>query len=150
MQSGSGLVFLDASVLVAASRSPGGGSAAAMEACQGRRFRAALTFAVLLEARWNIAEKFGEPELMRFYNQLAALGPEMLAPPSSAEMDRCVPLTGEKDAHVLAAALEGNSEYLLTLDRHHLITPTILSAGLTVKVVTPGDFLREIALSALR
>ena len=61
---GRGLVFLDASVidasvLVAASRSPSGGSAVAMEVYRGRRFRAALTARVLLEARVDIAEKFG-------------------------------------------------------------------------------------------
>ncbi len=141
--SGRSLVFLDASVLVAASRSPAGGSALTIEVCRGRRFRAALTARVLLEARVNIAEKFGEPELLRFYQQVAGLDPEMAPPPSPERLAECVPLTTEKDAHVLAAALECGAAYLLTLDRRHLLTPVVQSARLPLKVVTPGDFLKE-------
>ena len=144
------LVFLDASVLVAACRSPSGGSALAMEVCRGRRFRAALSARVLLEARVNIAEKFGEAELVRFYQQVAALEPEMVAPPSQERIEECIPLTTQKDAHVLAAALVCGAAYLLTLDRRHLITAAIQSAGLPVRVMPPGDFLKEIAPGALR
>ena len=50
----------------------------------------------------------------------------------------------EEDGHVLAAALECKAGYLLTLDRHHLLTPSVQSAGLPLAVSTPGDFLREI------
>lgn len=140
-------MFLDASVLVAAARSPSGGSALAIEVCRGRRFRAALTVTVLLEARVNIAEKFGEEELIRFYKQIAALEPEMIAPPSPERIRDCVPLTTEKDAHVLAAALECRASHLLTLDRRHLLTPKVRSADPLLKVETPGDFLQELAAS---
>jgi predicted nucleic acid-binding protein len=139
------LAFLDASVLVAASRSPSGGSALVMEMCRGRRFRAALSARVLLEARVNIVEKFGDAELVRFYQQVAALDPEMVPPPPPERLAQCASIVGDKDAHVLAAALECGAGYLLTLDRRHLITPTIQSAGLPVSVVTPGDFLKEVA-----
>lgn len=137
-------VFFDASVLVAASRSPTGGSAVAIEACQGTRFRAVLTTVILLEARWNIAEKFGEREVIRFYQQLAAVSPEVRPPPSNERLEWCVPLTGRKDAHVLAAALECGSTYMLILDRRHLLTPAVASADLPLKVMTPGDFLVEV------
>lgn len=137
-------MFLDASVLVAASRSPSGGSALALEVCCGRRFRAAFTARVLLEARVNIAEKFGDPELLRFYQQVAGLEPEMVPPPIPERMARCASLVGDKDAHVLAAALDCGARYLLTLDRRHLLTPAVQSAGLPLGVITPGDFLREL------
>ena len=138
------LVFLDASVLVAAARSPNGGSAVAMEVCTGRHFRAVLTTRVLAEARVNIAEKFGDTELVRFYRQLASIEPEMAPEPSEEGVMACVPLTTEKDAHVLAAALESGAAYLLTLDRRHLLNPLVLSAGLPVRVLTPGEFLQAI------
>lgn len=93
----------------------------------------------------NIAEKFGEPELLRFYQQLAGVEPEMVPPPSAEGVVRCAPLVGEKDAHVLAAALACGAAYLLTLDRRHLMTPAVQSAGLPLRVVTPGDFLGEVA-----
>ncbi len=138
------LVFLDASVLVAASRSPNGGSATALQVCQGVRFRAAVTEKILTEARVNIAEKFGEAELLRFYQQLAALSPRIAGPPSDGHMRSCAPLTAAKDVHVLAAALSSGASCLLTLDRRHLLTPVVLSTGLPFKVMTPGDFLRGI------
>lgn len=142
-------MFLDASVLVAASRSPTGGSALTIEVCQSRRFRAAVTARILLEARVNIADKSGETELVRFYQQLAALNPEMAPPPSENRLEECIPLTTKKDAHVLAAALKCGAEYLLSLDRRHLATSTVQAAGLPVLVVTPECFLREIALEGL-
>ena len=141
------LVFLDASVLVAASRSPSGGSASAMGACQESPYRAALSSTVLQEARVNIAEKFEETELLRFYRQLAALDPRMVGHPSREQLDQCASLTGEKDAHVLAAALGSGAAFLLTLDRRHLLTPTVEAAGLPVRVMTPGDFLRQVIFS---
>ena len=143
------LVFLDASVLVAGAHSPSGGSATAMVVCYGRRFRAAVTTLVLAEARVNIAEKFGDSDLVRFYQQLAELDPEVVAAPSAAASERCVPLTTEKDAHVLAAALECNADFLLTLDRRHLLTERVLSADLPLRVLTPGDFLKQIVSGGL-
>jgi hypothetical protein len=43
----------------------------------------------------NIAEKFGERELLRFYRQLAALDPRMIGHPSREQLDQCISLTGE-------------------------------------------------------
>ncbi len=144
MNPASGLVFLDASVLVAASRSPSGGSAVCLEVCQGTAYRAALSTAVLLEARRNVAEKFGETELLRLYRQLAGLDPVMVPPPSQELLERCVPLTTEKDAHVLAAALACQAKCLLTLNKQHLLTDLVQSANLSVQMLTPGDFLNEV------
>jgi predicted nucleic acid-binding protein len=141
------LVFLDASVLVAASHSPSGGSAVSIEVCQGRRFRAVVTSLVLLEARTNIAKKFGAEELVRFYQQLAAMQPEIVPAPPVKQVAECALLTTEKDAHVLAAALACRASYLLTLDKRHLLTPALQAAGLPLGVMTPGDFLRQIAAS---
>lgn len=48
-----------------------------------------------------------------------------------------------KDAHVLAAAVKGGVEVLLTLDRAHFLSPLVLEAGLPFQIMTPGDFLRR-------
>ena len=114
-----------------------------MEMCGGQLFHGAVTAAVLQEARVNIAEKFAEEELVRFYQQMAALAPTMTPPPPSERVAECVPLTTAKDAHVLAPALECNAEYLLILDRRHLRTDTVPAAGLTVRLMTPGEFLGQ-------
>ncbi|MBI2868185.1 MAG: PIN domain-containing protein [Chloroflexi bacterium] len=148
MEAGRAVVFLDASVLVAASRSPSGGSAAAFEVCQAKRFRVVVTTRVLLEARVNIAEKFGQAELLRFYQQLAGVEPEVAASPPASRVEECCALVDRKDAHVLAAALSCQATHLLTLDRRHLLTAKVLAAGLPVKVTTPGDFLKEVLRGA--
>ena len=66
-----------------------------MEVCRGHRFHAALSARVLFEARQNIAVKFGDAELVRFYRQMAALEPETVALPPQGRIDECVPLTTE-------------------------------------------------------
>ena len=135
--------FLDATVFVAATRSPSGGSALAMEVCK-LRFRVAITDRVLDEVRWNILERFGEVELMRFYQQRAALNADIFPPPPPERLEKCIPLTGKKNAHALAAALACGCTHLLTLDRRRLLTSVVQSAELPLKVVTPGEFLGEV------
>lgn len=139
------LVFLDASVLIAGSHSASGGSALAIRVCQGGKYRAAVSRLVVLEARVNIAEKLGQEDLLNLYRHLAALQPHIVPPPAAARLAECALLVGQKDAHVLAAALECAASYLLTLDKHHLACPSAQLAGLPVKVITPGEFLRELA-----
>ena len=138
------IVFLDASVMVAASRSPTGGSSVALEACSGRLYRAVMTRLVLQETMVNVTTKFGEAELLRLYELLALANLDIVPPPTSASLDLCEPLTGPKDAHVLAAALDCGARYLLTLDRRHLLNCRVLTAGLPVEAMTPGDFLEGI------
>jgi predicted nucleic acid-binding protein len=99
---------------------------------------------VLLEARVNIAAKFGETELVRYYRQLASVRPEVVPPPSEARIRQAALLTSEKDAHVLAAALACKADWLVTLDRRHLLTPAVLGASLPLHAGTPGDFLRAL------
>jgi len=43
---------------------------------------------------------------------------------------------------VLAAAVKGKVDVLLTLDRKHFLSPAVLQAGLPFLIMTPGDFLR--------
>ena len=117
-----------------------------MEVCRGKIFRAVISVKVLLEARVNIAEKFGEEDLLRFYRQLVAVDPEIVPFPSPDTIARFAALVGDKDAHVLGAALDCGSVCLLTLDRRHLLTSTVRSAGLPYQVLTPGEYLQQIAL----
>jgi predicted nucleic acid-binding protein len=69
----------------------------------------------------------------------------MIPPPSPERLARCAHFVGKKDAHVLAAALECGADYLLMLERRHLLTSAVQSVGLPIRMVTPGDFLREVA-----
>ena len=137
-------VFLDASIFIAASGSAEGGSSVILGLCKRGRFRAVCTKRVLLEAERNIRRKLGTEALLRFYRDLADLDPILEAPPTPGETAACEPIVGEKDAHVLAAALKSKADVLLTLDRKHFMARKVQEAGLGIKIVTPGDFLREL------
>jgi len=137
-------LFIDASVFIAAAGSPEGGSSFVLELCKRGRFRAFCTRLILLEAERNIHRKLGAEALLRFYQGLAELDPTIEAPPASKEIAACEPIVGKKDAHVLAAALRSGADVLLTLDRGHFMTEKVRDAELGLKIVTPGDFLREL------
>ena len=113
-----------------------------MEVCRGRRFRAAFTIRVLMEAQVNIGQKFGDPELVSFYQRMADLEPGIVPAPSGEHESGCIALVGEKDAQ-MSAALECGTNYLLTLDRRRLIAPAVQLADLPLRGMTPGDFLKE-------
>ena len=137
-------LFLDACVFIAASGSPQGGSAFVLELCKRGRFCAVCTSLVLQEAERNIHRKLGAEALLRFYQGLAELDPTLEAPPTTEELAVCEAIVGEKDAHVLAAALKSGAAFLLTLDRRHFMTKKVLDAHLDLDVMTPGDFLRKL------
>jgi len=139
-------VFLDASVLIAAAASPSGGSSLLLEVCRGKRFRAVTTRRVLLEAQRNIRKKFSEPEVIRFYREIASLDPEIAQPATEEELAKYAQLIERKGAHVLVAAIKCDASFLVTLDRKHFMTPQIGKANLPLSILTPGEFIRQIVL----
>ncbi len=97
-----------------------------------------------MEAERNIHRKLGAEALLRFYQGLAELDPTLEALPPPEELAACEAIVGEKDAHVLAAALKSGAAFLLTLDRRHFMTEKVRNAYLDLDVMTPGDFLRKL------
>jgi predicted nucleic acid-binding protein len=141
---GKRIVFLDASVLVAAAGSPSGGSALVIEVCGGQRFAAACSQRVLLEAQINIRGKLPAEAMVRFYQLLAALSPALVPPATTAEEAKYAAWVAPKDAHVIAAAVQSGAAFLLSLDRKHLVNDEVRSAGLPLQVLTPGEFIQQI------
>ncbi|NLF02150.1 MAG: hypothetical protein GX601_14355, partial [Anaerolineales bacterium] len=121
-------------------------SALALEACRLRGFSAQTTFLVILEAFHTLERDFPEASLARFYDYLKEINWDMLPVPPEGEMQAYAALVDPKDLHVLAAAATGGSEFLLTLDRRHLLAsvPAVKHAGLPIRILTPGDFIREV------
>jgi len=146
---GKALVFLDASVWIAAAGSAQGGSALVLEVCRGQRFAALCSQWVLLEAQRNIRAKLSLEALARFYRLLAALVAEMtLVRATSEEEVAYEDLVGAKDAHVIAAAVKGSAAYVVTLDRRHLANERVNAAGLPCTVLTPGESLASVVRGA--
>ena len=92
----------------------------------------------------NIHRKLGTEALLRFYQSLADLNLTLETFPTPEEIATCEPVVGEKDAHVLAAALKSETDVFLTLGRKHFMAEKVQKANLELKIATPGDFLREL------
>lgn len=67
----------------------------------------------------------------------------MLPVPPAEGFEKVACLNDPRDAHVLAAALGGGSELLLTLDRRHILVArkAVEEAALPICILTPGDFI---------
>jgi len=137
-------LFLDASVFIAAAGSRTGASAMVLALCRHGHARAVSSRLVLREAERNIQGKLGAGALLRFYQEIAALDLDMVETATSQEVAAQSRIIHPKDAHVLAAALKGRVEALLTLDRKHFLSPSVLQAGLPFAILTPRDFLRRL------
>lgn len=135
-------LFIDASVFIAASASHTGGSAFILQACQKSIYKAVSAKLVLQEAKKNIAQKLDKKVLKRFYKLVKTLSLEIQPTIKSSMEYRGI--IEAKDAHVLAGAIESQSDYLITLDRKHFFTSKIQQANFSVIIVTPKDFIQKI------
>lgn len=133
------LVFFDTSCLIAATGSPSGGSAFVLSLCGRRLLRGAVSLPVLLEAEGNIARKLGDDASARFTRLLAESSLIIAPVPDAAAREPYRALAGEKDDHVVAAAVAVQAPYLMTLDRR--LRDGVNDAELPVRAYTPGDFI---------
>jgi predicted nucleic acid-binding protein len=135
-------LFFDASCLIAAAGSPSGGSGFLLSLCQQGLLRGAVSQPVLLEAERNIRKKRGPVEL-ETYHRLIALTPLLLVPlPPPAQRPRYEKLVGEKDEHVLAAAIAGQAPFLITLDIK--LAERVNQSTLPTRALSPGDFIKTL------
>jgi hypothetical protein len=79
-----------------------------------------------------------------FFDSSCLSVPLISAPlPSPADRETLAPITGEKDAHVLAAALGISARFLLTLDKRLLARITDASE-LSLPALSPGAFITRV------
>jgi predicted nucleic acid-binding protein len=110
-------VFLDANILFSAARSAGA-IRALLEALLAAGHLGVTSDYALVEAQRNIAAKCGEPELA----QLDALAGRLKVVGSGATQrsTKVASALAEKDRPILAAAIGGRCDALLTGDRRHV------------------------------
>lgn len=136
------LLFFDASCLIAAAGSPTGGSSFLLSLCAGGLLKAAVSQSVLLEAERNILAKRG-PAVLNTYYRLVMLTPCTVVPlPSKAEQRLHREIVGEKDEHVVAAAIAAKAPFLLTLDKK--IAERVNQADLPTTALSPGEFIKTV------
>ena len=137
-------LFFDASVLVAGAHSPGGGSALLLEACKAGGFQAQTTFLIFLEALHALSG-FPQATLRRFDQLLAKINWVLCTIPPKQTLEQYRQYTDPGDIHVLASAIEGRAEFLLTLDRRHILSASepLARAGVPIIILRPGDFIHQ-------
>jgi predicted nucleic acid-binding protein len=136
------LIFFDASCLIAAAGSPSGGSGFLLSLC-GRGFlQPAVSQPVLLEAERNIAAKLGPVALETYHRQVVVTPMTIVSLPSKTEQSQYREIVGEKDEHVVAAAIVGEADFLLTLDKK--LEERVNAANLPIQAFSPGTFITTI------
>ena len=132
-------VFLDTSVLFAATLSSTGASREIISLGLAGRLTLVLSDYVIEELRGALKRK--APESVSAVDDfLQALEFENVRP-SKREVLSVAEYTELKDAPVVAAAVKARVDYLVSLDRRHLVDRPEVEDGSGLRIVLPGDLL---------
>ena len=136
------LVFFDASCLVAAAGRPVGGAGYVLSLCARNLLRAAVSHPVLVEAERNVRANFSDATLATYHGLLARTDAMVVAVPAPAARARYRNLVGEKDDHVVSAAIAAGAPFLLTLDRP--LARGVNGANLPIRALSPGELINDV------
>lgn len=138
-------IFLDACILVTAANSPDGGSARLLQIAGEGKVKLLVTRRVVHEAKDNIIDLFGRPLWVWFARIIGPLRVSLADSPTKDEKAEWSRITHEKDTHVLAGAIKAKADILISLDRRHVLKPSVQEA-FPIPIMSPGDFLQKFGL----
>jgi len=138
--------FIDASVLFAASLSPAGASREIIR--QAVRGEVTLVDSKLVyeEAEKNLADK--APEALPALHQFLDTVPFETVRPSKRQVLQAAQYSALKDAPIVAAAKRAQVDYLVSLDRRHLVGVKEVAQRSGLKIVLPSELLEKIRRQA--
>src|SRR3990167_6769969 len=139
-------VFLDANVYFAGFDSPKGASALILELVRRKKVEVYASRLVLREADRNLRSKSEKEALKAFRRYLQSAKVRIVPAPDEALFKPYESYLHPKDLPVLAAALVVKSDFLITLDRRHFLTPQVPARVTKIKICTPHDFIRDVYL----
>jgi putative PIN family toxin of toxin-antitoxin system len=129
-------VFLDASVLFAAAYSDHGSARDLLRLAIAGRVEAIVSQDVLDEVERNLGRK--APAVAEQYRRLIAIvGVTVIADPTREEVRAAEAYVAQKDAMIVAAAIQAAPDYLVTYDRRHLLEPAEVAEKSGLRIVTP-------------
>ena len=137
-------VFFDASVIIAALLSPTGGSALILKFIKISFIIGITSQTVIeevLEEKHFLKIKRSKGEIENFITQSRLIIRKTIA------VDEITPyqnLIDPEDAHLIAGANLTKCEYLVTLDKKHLLRSDIQENFLPLRIVSPKELLEEI------
>ncbi len=133
-------IFLDSSVLVAASASKTGASALILGYCRLKKISGYVSLDTIGEARKNVNLKLKKINKERFIYFLRFSNLILASQPSAEEIAQSEQAVNPKDAPILAAALKSSASFLITLDKKHFLKPKVINFSKPLKIISPGEF----------
>lgn len=138
-------VFVDSSVLLAASLSSTGSAADLITFASTGEITLCISQVVLDEVERNLQLKApqGMPRFRLLRDQLAST----LSAPSQNLIDEVARVVEPKDASIVAGAIAIQAEYIVSYDRRHLVDRTAeIEAAFGIPVLTPADLLLTVGV----
>ncbi len=137
-------VFFDSSVIISAIISKTGGSRRLMELTKENKLTGVISQGILEEViSKTIKIRAGEREIISFVKDNGLLIREKVKETETEEFIGLV--TDPKDLHVLAAAKLTKCQYLVTLDKKHLLQANTKKQFKPLQIVSPKEFLENYA-----
>jgi predicted nucleic acid-binding protein len=134
--------FIDSSVLIAASYSPSGASREIIRQALRGTITLVISNLVLEETEENLATK--APKALPAFQQFLNVVPLELIRPTKRQVLHAAQYTAIKDAPIVAAARRARVDYLISLDRRHLVGVPEVARRSGLRIVLPEKFLEEI------
>lgn len=132
-------VFFDSSVLIAGLASPEGASGMLLALSEMGLIIPVISEQVVIEVIRNIEKKM--PRHLPHYYKLFKILPFELADPTDELIKRAEGFINQKDTVILAAAMNSNIDYLVSLDKHFLNDNL---TKLPFTVCSPGELIKKI------
>lgn len=137
-------VFLDASVLLAFSRSPQGGSAYVLKCCKQGTLEGYVSQKVVFEAKKNAAEDMGEEAVIAIEYVFTQGFLTVVPNCTEEELEKATQaFDNPKDAPIIAAAKQTSTvTFLISLD-NGFFKPDVVEYLKPIKVLKPGEFINR-------
>lgn len=138
-------VLFNASVVLAGLKAPTGGSGELLMWCRKKRVIGIISEIIYNEVIRNTDKiRLNKKMVIR---QLHKIFPYVLPPPDLTQVeDFYKAVVDVGDAHILASCLESKAEFLVTLDKKHLLTEAVkdVMRKNNVEILTPGEVLQRL------
>lgn len=137
-------VFLDASVILSGLASPTGGSYKILEAGRSKKFGLFASKLVISEVGAHLSKVKVSPfELSKLVENKTIRVVE--TPPLEFILKFTSLTLDPNDAHVLAGAVISGSDFLISLDKKHILTRKVKRFLSPIKVFSPRQFWRYLS-----
>ena len=135
-------VFLDASVIIAALLSPGGGSFYVISSLKNE-YAFVINEYVFEEVNRVLETKFHYSDLKNYFLMLlGSSGVSILSNPPRQSLNRLKGILSEEDRPILLGAVDAGCSFLLTLDDEFFNPPVVSFAQRhKLRILKPGDFI---------